>query len=161
MNMLQHIPKDVFGNVFVTLDPMHEPDPRLVQGIYIYRHHISTANSGRAQQRLARIQNTRGISYAGAWTAYGTHEDGFTSGLLVARDHLGARLPLRLKDSASRRYHVPQPGVKALTLRLLVLIVQVFFIAIIDRAVEGYKTKKHRRGLLVNGSNKFVKKKRY
>lgn len=30
---------------------------------------------------MKEIQNTRGISYAGAWLRYGFHEDGFTSGL--------------------------------------------------------------------------------
>ena len=38
----------------------------------------------RAQAELPSIQRTRGISYAGAWTKYGFHEDGFTSGLRAA-----------------------------------------------------------------------------
>lgn len=33
---------------------------------------------------MHRIQNTRGIAFAGAYLKYGFHEDGFTSGLLAA-----------------------------------------------------------------------------
>ena len=33
---------------------------------------------------MHKIQNTRGISFAGAWLKYGFHEDGFTSGLRAA-----------------------------------------------------------------------------
>ncbi|CUA77693.1 hypothetical protein RSOLAG22IIIB_06730 [Rhizoctonia solani] len=43
-----------------------------------------SAQSIGAQAELHKIQNTRGISYAGAWTKYGFHEDGFTSGLRAA-----------------------------------------------------------------------------
>lgn len=37
-----------------------------------------------AQRLMPTIQNTRGISYAGAWLKYGFHEDGFTAGLRAA-----------------------------------------------------------------------------
>lgn len=43
-----------------------------------------------AQREMHRIQNTRGISYAGAWMNYGFHEDGFTSGLRAALHLPGA-----------------------------------------------------------------------
>jgi hypothetical protein len=36
---------------------------------------------------MKSIQNTRGISYAGAWLKYGFHEDGFTSGLRAVVDN--------------------------------------------------------------------------
>lgn len=38
----------------------------------------------KAQKEMYKIQNTRSISYAGAYLKYGFHEDGFTSGLLAA-----------------------------------------------------------------------------
>lgn len=37
---------------------------------------------------MPSVQNTRGISYAGAWLCYGFHEDGFTSGLRAVVDHI-------------------------------------------------------------------------
>ncbi|KAH0389665.1 hypothetical protein KCU89_g16433, partial [Aureobasidium melanogenum] len=61
-----------------------------------------------SQNRLNEIQNTSGISYCGAWTKYGFHEDGFSSGLKVAIDHLGATLPFEFKDSTFSRGKAPQ-----------------------------------------------------
>lgn len=40
------------------------------------------------QNEMHLIQNTRGISYAGAWLKYGFHEDGFTSGLRAVVDNI-------------------------------------------------------------------------
>ncbi|KKY32140.1 putative amine oxidase [Diaporthe ampelina] len=79
MNILQHIPRSTFGDVLVTLNPLHEPDPKTVQGRYEYAHPLYNGDSVRAQALLAKIQNRRGISYAGAWTKYGFHEDGFST----------------------------------------------------------------------------------
>lgn len=44
------------------------------------------------------IQNKRGISFAGAYLKYGFHEDGFTSGLRAAVEHLGVRPPFPIRD---------------------------------------------------------------
>ena len=57
----------------------------------------------RAQAELPSIQRTRGISYAGAWTKYGFHEDGFTSGLRAAA---------ALLSSPSPSTSSPEPEVK-------------------------------------------------
>lgn len=52
-----------------------------------------------AQRLLPNIQNKRGISFAGAWTNFGFHEDGFSSGVRVAMQHLGAKIPFEFRDS--------------------------------------------------------------
>ena len=44
------------------------------------------------------IQNVRGISFAGAYLRYGFHEDGFSSGLRAAVDHLGAKPPFEIRE---------------------------------------------------------------
>lgn len=107
MNILQHLPAARHGDVLVTLNPLREPDPASVQGRWTYHHPLYTAEAIRAQKALARIQNTRGISYAGAWTKYGFHEDGFSSGVKVALDHLGAHIPFDFVDSTFSRGRRP------------------------------------------------------
>ena len=159
MNMLQQIPKELFGNVFVTLNPLHEPDPRTVQGRYDYRQPLYDSDTIRTQQMLARIQNVRGISYAGAWTSYGSHEGAFTSGLKVAQEHLGARVPFRLEEPRCERGKDPKRVFAEMALRLLILVVQVFLIGVIAWAVESYRAKTMRRSLRVNGLSGLVKRK--
>lgn len=123
MNILQHLPERTFGPVLVTMNPEHAPDPRLTQGKFVYRHPLYTAEVVRAQKRLESIQNKRGVSYCGAWTKYGFHEDGFSSGLKVAIEHLGAELPFDFVDSTYSRGHKPELGWRDYVLRLFLLVV--------------------------------------
>jgi hypothetical protein len=100
MNILQHLDPKTCGNVLVTLNPPNDlkPRPELMQGDKIeYRHPLYTNAAVRAQRKLANIQGRRGIWYAGAWTGYGFHEDGCTSGLQVARK-LGGSTPFEIVD---------------------------------------------------------------
>ncbi|TKA77254.1 hypothetical protein B0A55_06142 [Friedmanniomyces simplex] len=122
MNILQHLPESTFGPVLVTMNPERAPDPRLTQGKFVYRHPLYTAESVRAQKRLESIQNTRGVSYCGAWTKYGFHEDGFSSGLKVAIEHLGAELPFDFVDSTYSRGHQPELGWQDYLLRVFLLL---------------------------------------
>ncbi len=124
MNTLQHIPHDQFGHVLVTLNPLREPDPALTQGRFVYSHPLYTSKAVEAQKRLGHIQNKRGISYAGAWTNYGFHEDGFSSGLKVAQDHLGARLPFDLVDASFSRGKMPKLGISDYLLRMFIILIQ-------------------------------------
>lgn len=135
MNILQHIPRETFGDVLVTLNPLHEPDSKTVQGRYEYAHPLYNAASVRAQGLLPQIQNKRGISYCGAWTKYGFHEDGFSSGLAVARDHLGAKLPFEFVDSTFSRGKAPVLGLADYLVRLIVLALQVFLIVPLEMVV--------------------------
>ena len=125
MNLLQHIPASKFGPVLVTLNPLHPPKSELTQGLWEYHHPLYNANAIRSQKLLPGIQNTRGISYAGAWTKYGFHEDGFSSGLKVAVEHLGATLPFDFVDSTFSRGRKPILGWKDYVVRIFVHIVQM------------------------------------
>jgi len=128
MNILQHIPVSTFGDVLVTLNPLHLPPPEKVQGRYTYSHPLYTAAAIRSQELLPQIQNKRGISYCGAWTKYGFHEDGFSSGLKVAMDHLGADLPFEFRDSTFVRGKRPAIGVRGWILRLLIILMQLVIV---------------------------------
>ena len=130
MNLLQHIPESKFGPILVTLNPLKMPDPRLAQGIWEYSHPLYNAAAIRSQRRLPRIQNTRGISYCGAWTKYGFHEDGFSSGLAAAVHHLGAELPFDFVDSTFSRGHKPRLTLRNYLVRLVILSIHIWMLLI-------------------------------
>jgi predicted NAD/FAD-binding protein len=90
MNRLQAI-DDRFP-LFVTLNPDREPDSRKVFAEFSYDHPQFSADSVQAQRALADMQGHNNSYFAGAWTGYGFHEDGLTSGLKAATA-LGAILP--------------------------------------------------------------------
>lgn len=157
MNFLQHIPREAFGDVLVTLNPLHEPNPKTVQGRFTYRHAVYTAAAVSAQERLQEIQNQRGISYAGAWTKYGFHEDGFSSGLKVAVEHLGANIPFEFKDSTYSRGERPRLSLLDLLMRILIIIIQVLFVAVWDRLLRGLTATKRMASRVNSGSSPVIK----
>lgn len=134
MNILQHIPTYLFGDVLVTLNPLHRPDKDSIQGEYRYEHPLYTVKAMEAQKRLGSVQDERGISYAGAWTKYGFHEDGFSSGLEAAL-RLGAKVPFEYVDSRYSRGRKPVLGLRDYALRVwLVGMMKVF--ALLARVLE-------------------------
>jgi predicted NAD/FAD-binding protein len=90
MNRLQGIDPDM--PLFVTLNPDREPRPELVFGEFSYDHPQFGNNAMDVQARLKAIQGDNHTQFAGAWTGYGFHEDGLTSGIAAAQA-LGATLP--------------------------------------------------------------------
>ena len=80
MNRLQNL--RTVEPVFVTLNPTREPrDP---VATFNYCHPIYDSAAVKAQARLADIQGSERLWFAGAWSGYGFHEDGLRSGLEVA-----------------------------------------------------------------------------
>ncbi|RMZ77558.1 hypothetical protein DV737_g4302, partial [Chaetothyriales sp. CBS 132003] len=98
VNLLHHLPQTKSGPVLLTLNPLEMPNPSLTQAIWAFPRPLYNAETNRMQSLLPRIQNTRSISFCGAWTLPGFSEDGFGSGLAVAVNHLGAKLPFDLVD---------------------------------------------------------------
>jgi predicted NAD/FAD-binding protein len=98
MNRLQGLPED--APLFVTLNPLIEPDPALVHRREIYHHPIFNAAAGRAQQDLWSLQGARNTWFAGAYFGAGFHEDGLQAGLAVAEQLGGVRRPWLVKDES-------------------------------------------------------------
>lgn len=130
MNLLQHIPDKKYGPILVTLNPLQMPDPRLAQGIWEYSHPLYNSTAIRSQKLLPRIQNSRNISYCGAWTKYGFHEDGFSSGLAAAMNHLSAELPFDFVDSTFSRGRRPVLTWKTHLVRLCILAIHIVILVI-------------------------------
>jgi predicted NAD/FAD-binding protein len=96
MNALQKfIDPTKFGHVFVTMNPLFEPQEKHMIAEFDYDHPVYTTECIAAQEQLNTIQNKLATSYCGAWTNYGFHEDGCTSGLLVAVS-LGSKCPFEI-----------------------------------------------------------------
>lgn len=87
INRLQPLP-DALKNtqIIVSLNPVSEPDPKLVHQEIHYSHPVFDMRAVEAQKELPLIQGNGSIWYCGAWTSFGFHEDGLRSGELVAMD---------------------------------------------------------------------------
>jgi predicted NAD/FAD-binding protein len=83
LNRLQPLPFQT--PVMVSLNPIAEPARDHVITRLDYEHPVLDAAAVQAQRQLARIQGLRNTWFAGAWTAYGFHEDGLRSGEAVAQ----------------------------------------------------------------------------
>ncbi len=91
MNKLQGIPGPI--NYVVTLNPQREVAPEKVLYDIIYEHPHYGPESVRTHVELPQIQGERGTWFAGAWTAFGFHEDGLKSGLRAVRGIDASCLP--------------------------------------------------------------------
>ncbi|MDE1916568.1 MAG: NAD(P)/FAD-dependent oxidoreductase [Sphingomonadales bacterium] len=100
MNRLQGLPDRL--PLFVTLNPLDEPDPALVHRREIYHHPIFDAAAGRAQRELWSLQGRRSTWFCGAYFGAGFHEDGLQSGLAVAEQLGGVRRPWTVPGESGR-----------------------------------------------------------
>jgi predicted NAD/FAD-binding protein len=105
MNRLQNLPTG--SDVFVSLNPLREPDPGLLHAEFAYAHPVFDHAAVAAQGRMGEIQGRGGVWHAGAWLGHGFHEDGLRSGVAVARA-LGAAPPWEASAQ------MPQPGAMGL-----------------------------------------------
>ncbi len=94
LNRLQPLPFTT--PLFLSLNPQRAPAKEHVIAQIEYAHPVFNARAVAAQRRLPAVQGGRQIWFAGAWTGYGFHEDGLTSGLAVA-------------DALLAQRRVPQP----------------------------------------------------
>jgi uncharacterized protein len=82
MNRLQPL---VFAeDVFVSLNPHRPPDSKKTLEEVSYEHPIFNDPAVKAQANLEGVQGSQGVWFAGAWTGFGFHEDGFRAGKQAA-----------------------------------------------------------------------------
>lgn len=110
MNKLQkYIPTATFGQIFVTMNPPTNliPSQSKTHARYSYTHPTYTPHLISSQPLFQlplptpthpTLQGARNTWFAGAWTGYGFHEDGFTSGAQVAIA-LGAQPPFEINEA--------------------------------------------------------------
>ncbi|RWL44870.1 MAG: NAD(P)/FAD-dependent oxidoreductase [Mesorhizobium sp.] len=100
MNRLQSLPDD--EQLFVTLNPVVEPEINMVRHREIYEHPIFDAAAIRAQQKLWSLQGSRKTWFCGAYFGAGFHEDGLQAGLAVAEALGGVRRPWSVTNESGR-----------------------------------------------------------
>jgi predicted NAD/FAD-binding protein len=82
MNRLQ--PLAFSEDVFVSLNPHRPPEPTKTLEEIHYEHPIFNEEAVNAQTKLQALQGRDGVWFAGAWTGFGFHEDGFRAGKQTA-----------------------------------------------------------------------------
>jgi predicted NAD/FAD-binding protein len=85
--------------VIVSLNPLRPVPASEVIGEFEYEHPVFDARAIDAQAHLQELQGRGHTWFAGAWTRYGFHEDGLSSGVAAARGVLARPLTLA-SDSA-------------------------------------------------------------
>jgi predicted NAD/FAD-binding protein len=154
MNILQALPVSDFSNVLVTLNPEIPPSPSTTQAVYEYRHPLYNARMIAAQSELEKIQGKRGIWYAGAWTGYGFHEDGFSSGMNVAL-RLGGTVPWTKADAKFSRGVSPTLVWKDYVARAVISVIQIL-VRILERVFSATDQHTKANSVQLNGQSNVV-----
>ena len=88
--------------LFVTLNPLRDPDPALTHARVTYDHPVFDLAADRAQGELWGLQGRRSTWFCGAHFGAGFHEDGLQSGLAVAEALGGISRPWQVADASGR-----------------------------------------------------------
>ncbi len=83
LNRLQPLPFTT--PVIVSLNPLTEPRADTVHAEFAYAHPVFDHDAIAAQQQLPTLQGQQHTWFCGAWTGYGFHEDGLSSGQAVVQ----------------------------------------------------------------------------
>lgn len=114
MNKLQPLNTEI--PLFVSLNPVREPEKGSIIRTFFYDHPTFGTTSFAAQQRLWELQGKQRTWFCGAYFGYGFHEDGLQSGLAVAEQLGGIPRPWLLQDKNSRIFVKPNtPGFENLS----------------------------------------------
>jgi predicted NAD/FAD-binding protein len=100
MNKLQPLP--VQSPLFVSLNPLKEPEMAKVLAEFDYDHPIFDPAAMAAQRELWKIQGARRTWFCGSYCGSGFHEDGIQAGLAVAEQLGGVRRPWLVANESGR-----------------------------------------------------------
>ncbi len=100
MNRLQSL--DPNSPLFLTLNPVFEPDPKKIIQEFNYSHPYFDKNALATQKKLWSLQGHRRTWYCGSYFGYGFHEDALQAGLAVAEQLGGVRRPWTVKEENGR-----------------------------------------------------------
>ena len=89
MNSLQRLKTS--KNLFVTLNPSHEPSDSIQ--VFDYSHPTLNGRTNIAKKQLWELQGEQRTWFCGSYFGYGFHEDGLQSGLAVAEEITGKSRP--------------------------------------------------------------------
>jgi hypothetical protein len=108
MNRLQGLPET--QPLFVTLNPIREPDPASVHWRGDYTHPVFDGAALKAQRALWSLQGRSNVWFCGAYFGAGFHEDGLQAGLAVAEQLGGALRPWTVAAPSGRIHCQPAAG---------------------------------------------------
>ena len=112
MNRLQSL--DNRHPLFVSVNPVREPNPATVHRFFDYQHPFFNLDSWQAQQELWQLQGSRNTWFCGSYFGAGFHEDALQSGLAVAEELGGVKRPWKVQNDSARIYRgVRKKGVAA------------------------------------------------
>lgn len=100
MNKLQ--PLNTETDLFVSLNPVHEPKEGKIIRSFFYDHPVFDKQALQAQSQLWNLQGQNHTWFCGAYFGYGFHEDGLQAGLAVAEQLGGLPRPWNLENKNSR-----------------------------------------------------------
>ncbi len=100
MNRLQGLPAET--PLFVTLNPIVEPNPASVIRREVFHHPRFDVAALEAQKSLWSLQGENGVWWCGSYFGSGFHEDGLQAGLAVAEAVGGVRRPWTVTGESAR-----------------------------------------------------------
>lgn len=110
MNRLQGI--DEKYPLFVTMNPLEQPDPSMEFARFNYTHPVFDSAAISAQNELTAIQGLRNTWFCGSYCGYGFHEDGLKAAIGVALG-LGVAPPWETEVSAASTHWLNRNAMNA------------------------------------------------
>ena len=100
MNKLQSLDNRL--SLFVSVNPVCEPNPTAVHRSFNYQHPFFDLTSWQAQKDLWQLQGNRNTWFCGSYFGAGFHEDALQSGLAIAEELGGVKRPWHLENDSAR-----------------------------------------------------------